>query len=380
MNTITRENQLARRRFLAGGLAVGAAALLSSSLHGMAHAAALSSPSATKNRQQPRSLPQRRLGSLQVSAIGLGCLPMVGYYGGTYAKKDMIALIRRAYDSGVTFFDTAEVYGPYTSEEWVGEALAPVRDKVVIATKFGFGVEEGRPTALNSRPDHIRRAVEGSLRRLRTDHIDLLYQHRVDPKVPMEDVAGTVKDLIREGKVLHFGLSEASAASIRRAHAVQPVSAVQSEYSLLWREPETKIFPTLRELGIGLVPYCPLGRGFLTGAIDENSRFTTGRLSTLPQFTPEALKHNMPLPHLIRSWAERKQCTMSQFAIAWLLAQAPWIAPIPGTTNPAHLDDFLGGAAVSLTPEELEEFEREYGGISLMGHRADAFTESQIDK
>ena len=380
MNTITRENQLARRRFLAGGLAVGAAALLSSSLHGMAHAASLSSPSATKNRQQPRSLPQRRLGSLQVSAIGLGCLPMVGYYGGTYAKKDMIALIRRAYDSGVTFFDTAEVYGPYTSEEWVGEALAPVRDKVIIATKFGFGVEEGRPTALNSRPDHIRRAVEGSLRRLRTDHIDLLYQHRVDPKVPMEDVAGTVKDLIREGKVLHFGLSEASAASIRRAHAVQPVSAVQSEYSLLWREPETKIFPTLRELGIGLVPYCPLGRGFLTGAIDENSRFTTGRLSTLPQFTPEALKHNMPLPHLIRSWAERKHCTMSQFAIAWLLAQAPWIAPIPGTTNPAHLDDFLGGAAVSLTPEELEEFEREYGGITLMGHRADAFTESQIDK
>lgn len=380
MNTITRENQLARRRFLAGGLAVGAAALLSS-LHGMAHAAALSSPSATKNRQQqPRSLPQRRLGSLQVSAIGLGCLPMVGYYGGTYAKKDMIALIRRAYDSGVTFFDTAEVYGPYTSEEWVGEALAPVRDKVIIATKFGFGVEEGRPTALNSRPDHIRRAVEGSLRRLRTDYIDLLYQHRVDPKVPMEDVAGTVKDLIREGKVLHFGLSEASAASIRRAHAVQTVSAVQSEYSLLWREPETKIFPTLRELGIGLVPYCPLGRGFLTGAIDENSLFTTGRLSTLPQFTPEALKHNMPLPRLIRSWAERKQCTMSQFAIAWLLAQAPWIAPIPGTTNPAHLDDFLGGAAVSLTPEELEEFEREYGGITLMGHRADAFTESQIDK
>lgn len=380
MNTITRENQLARRRFLAGGLAVGAAALLSSSLHGMAHAAALSSPSTTENRQQPHSLPQRRLGSLQVSAIGLGCLPMVGYYGGTYAKKDMIALIRRAYDSGVTFFDTAEVYGPYTSEEWVGEALAPVRDKVVIATKFGFGVEEGRPTALNSRPDHIRRAVEGSLRRLRTDHIDLLYQHRVDPKVPMEDVAGTVKDLIREGKVLHFGLSEASAASIRRAHAVQPVSAVQSEYSLLWREPETKIFPTLRELGIGLVPYCPLGRGFLTGAIDENSRFTTGRLSTLPQFTPEALKHNMPLPRLIRTWAERKQCTMSQFAIAWLLAQAPWIAPIPGTTNPAHLDDFLGGAAVSLTHEELEEFEREYSGITLMGHRADAFTESQIDK
>lgn len=380
MDTITKEKQLARRRFLAGGLAVGAAALLSSPLCGMGHAATPSAPSTAKSTQLPHSLPQRRLGSLQVSAIGLGCLPMVGYYGGTYAKKDMVALIRRAYDNGVTFFDTAEVYGPYTSEEWVGEALAPVRDKVVIATKFGFGVEEGRPTALNSRPDHIRRAVEGSLRRLRTDHIDLLYQHRVDPKVPMEDVAGTVKDLIREGKVLHFGLSEASAASIRRAHAVQPVSAVQSEYSLLWREPETKIFPTLRELGIGLVPYCPLGRGFLTGAIDENSRFTTGRLSTLPQFTPEALKHNMPLPHLIRAWAERKQCTMSQFAIAWLLAQAPWIAPIPGTTDPAHLDDFLGGAAVRLTPAELEEFEREYAKITLMGHRADAFTESQIDK
>lgn len=380
MDTITKENLLARRRFLAGGLAVGAAALLSSPLRGMVHAATLSAPSAPERTQQPQSLPQRCLGSLQVSAIGLGCLPMVGYYGGTYAKKDMIALIRRAYDSGVTFFDTAEVYGPYTSEEWVGEALAPVRDKVIIATKFGFGVEESQPTALNSRPDHIRRAVEGSLRRLRTDRIDLLYQHRVDPKVPMEDVAGTVKDLIREGKVLHFGLSEASAASIRRAHAVQPVSAVQSEYSLLWREPETKIFPTLRELGIGLVPYCPLGRGFLTGAIDENSRFTTGRLSTLPQFTPEALKHNMPLPHLIRTWAERKHCTMSHFAIAWLLAQAPWIAPIPGTTDPAHLDDFLGGAAVSLTPAELEGFEREYAGITLMGHRADAFTESQIDK
>lgn len=322
----------------------------------------------------------RKLGSLEVSAIGLGCLPMVGYYGGNYEKKDMVALIRRAFERGVTFFDTAEVYGPYTSEEWVGEALAPVRNQVKIATKFGFGVEEKQPTALNSRPGHIRRAVEGSLRRLRTDHIDLLYQHRVDPQVPMEDVAGTVKDLIQEGKVLHFGLSEASANSIRRAHAVQPVSAVQSEYSLLWREPETKIFPTLRELGIGLVPYCPLGRGFLTGAINENSRFTTGRLSTLPQFTPEALKHNMPLPNLIREWAARKNCTMSQFALAWLLAQAPWIAPIPGTTTPAHLDDFLGATSVSLSPAELREFESAYSKIKLMGHRADPFTESQIDK
>ena len=369
---------LGRRQFLAGGLALGAVALLPHSMNSMAYASDTAQDH--KGLRQGKQLEHRKLGSLEVSAIGLGCLPMVGYYGGKYEKKDMIALIRRAFENGVTFFDTAEVYGPYTSEEWVGEALAPVRNQVKIATKFGFGVEEKQPTALNSRPDHIRRAVEGSLKRLRTDHIDLLYQHRVDPKVPMEDVAGTVKDLIKEGKVLHFGLSEASARSIRRAHAVQPVSAVQSEYSLLWREPETKIFPTLRELGIGLVPYCPLGRGFLTGAINENSRFTTGRLSTLPQFTPEALKYNMPLPNLIREWAARKNCTMAQFAIAWLLAQAPWIAPIPGTTNPAHLDDFLGGASVSLSPAELREFESAYSKIKLMGHRADPFTESQIDK
>lgn len=252
----------------------------------------------------------RNLGGLAVSAIGLGCLPMVGYYGGKYEKRDMIALIRRAYDKGVTFFDTAEVYGPYTSEEWVGEALAPFRDKVKIGSKFGFGVEEGKPTALNSRPDHIRRAVEGSLRRLRTDRIDLLYQHRVDPNVPMEEVAGTVKDLMQEGKVLHWGLSEASARSIRRAHAVCPLSAVQSEYAIWWREPETKIFPTLEELGIGFVPYCPLGRAFLTGVIDGNSRFKQGdRRWNLPQFTPEALKHNMPLVALVRKWAERKGIT-----------------------------------------------------------------------
>ena len=380
MNAKKDSMTLGRRQFLAGGLALGAAALLSHSMNGMAYAADTNAAPDTQGLRQDKQMEYRKLGSLEGSAIGLGCLPMVGYYGGKYEKKDMVALIRRAFERGVTFFDTAEVYGPYTSEEWVGEALAPVRNQVKIATKFGFGVEEKQPTALNSRPGHIRRAVEGSLRRLRTDHIDLLYQHRVDPQVPMEDVAGTVKDLIQEGKVLHFGLSEASANSIRRAHAVQPVSAVQSEYSLLWREPETKIFPTLRELGIGLVPYCPLGRGFLTGAINENSRFTTGRLSTLPQFTPEALKHNMPLPNLIREWAARKNCTMSQFALAWLLAQAPWIAPIPGTTNPAHLDDFLEATSVSLSPAELREFESAYSKIKLMGHRADPFTESQIDK
>lgn len=323
----------------------------------------------------------RKLGGLDVSAIGLGCLPMVGYYGGKYDKNEMIALIRRAYDQGVTFFDTAEVYGPYISEEWVGEAVAPFRKKAKIGTKFGFGVEEKQPTALNSRPDHIRRAVEGSLKRLRTDYIDLLYQHRVDPKVPIEEVAGTVKDLMREGKVLHWGLSEASARSIRRAHAVCPLSAVQSEYAIWWREPETKIFPTLEELGIGFVPYCPLGRAFLTGTINENSRFGKGdRRWNLPQFQPEALKHNMPLVTLVRKWAERKGVTPAQFALVWMLSRKAWIAPIPGTPRPVHLDDFLGAANVRLTPYEMEEFDKAYTQIELMGHRADPFTESQIGK
>ncbi|WP_394369813.1 aldo/keto reductase [Caecibacteroides pullorum] len=306
---------------------------------------------------------------------------MVGYYGGRYEKRDMIALIRRAYDKGVTFFDTAEVYGPYTSEEWVGEALAPFREKVKIATKFGFGVEEKQPTALNSRPDHVRRAVEGSLKRLRTDHIDLLYQHRVDPDVPMEEVADVVKALIQEGKVLHWGLSEASASSIRRAHAICPVSAVQSEYAIWWREPETKIFPTLEELGIGFVPYCPLGRAFLTGVIDENSRFKQGdRRWNLPRFTPEALKHNMPLVELVRKWAQRKGLTPAQFALVWMLSRKAWIVPIPGTTHPDHLDDFLGAGIIRLSAWEMEEFDKEYAQIDLMGHRADPFTESQIDK
>lgn len=336
---------------------------------------------ASGNLKKGKDMEHRNLGGMEVSAIGLGCLPMVGYYGGKYEKKDMIALIRRAYDQGVTLFDTAEVYGPYTSEEWVGEAVAPFRDKVKIETKFGFGVEEGQPTALNSRPDHIRRAVEGSLRRLRTDHIDLLYQHRVDPNMPMEDVAGVVKDLMQEGKVLHWGLSEASASSIRRAHSVCPLSAVQSEYAIWWREPETKVFPTLQELGIGFVPYCPLGRAFLTGTIDENSRFPKGdRRYNLPQFQPEALKHNMPLVYLVEEWAKSKGVTPAQFALIWMLSRKPWIVPIPGTTNPDHLDDFLGATSVRLTPYEMEEFDAAYAKIDLMGHRADPFTESQIDK
>lgn len=333
------------------------------------------------NENRSYNMESRKLGKLEVSALGLGCLPMVGYYGGRYDKQEMIALIRHAYEKGITFFDTAEVYGPHTSEEWVGEALAPFRNQVTIGTKFGFGVEEGQPTALNSRPDHIRRAVEGSLKRLRTDHIDLLYQHRVDPNVPMEEVAETVKELMREGKVLYWGLSEASAQSIRRAHAVCPLSAVQSEYAIWWREPETKIFPTLEELGIGFVPYCPLGRAFLTGTIDENSRFFEGdRRWNLPQFQPEALKHNMPLVALVRRWAERKGITPAQFALVWMLSRKAWIAPIPGTTKPKHLEDLLGAGTVRLSAWEMEAFDREYREIDLMGHRADPFTESQIDK
>lgn len=331
--------------------------------------------------KQTKRMEHRNLGGLNVSAIGLGCLPMVGYYGGKYNKSDMIALIQRAYEKGVTFFDTAEVYGPYTSETWVGEALKPVRGQVKIATKFGFGVEEGQPTALNSEPKHIRRAVEGSLKRLQTDYIDLLYQHRVDPKIPMEDVAGTVKELIQEGKVLHFGLSEASAKSIREAHAVCPVSAVQSEYSLIWREPETKIFPTLEELGIGLVPYCPLGRALLTGVITKDSRFEKpDRRATLPMFTQEALEHNMEIVKLVKKWAKHKNVTPAQFALVWMLSEKTWIAPIPGTTNPEHLDDFLGAADVRMSTDELKEFEKDYEKIHLVGHRADPFTESQIDK
>lgn len=332
-------------------------------------------------RAQSGSLERRKLGSLEVSSVGLGCLPMVGYYGGKYDKKDMISLIRQAYDEGVTFFDTAEVYGPHTSEEWVGEALRPMCDNVQIATKFGFGVEEGQPTALNSKPEHIRKAVDGSLKRLHTDRIDLLYQHRVDPTVPVEEVAGTVQDLIKQGKVLHWGMSEASAKSIRAAHAVCPLSAVQSEYSLIWREPETKIFPTLRELGIRFVPYCPLGRALLTGAIRADSRFEKpDRRATLPMFTPQALPHNMQMFDLVQKWAARKNVTPAQFALVWLLSRENWIAAIPGTTNPAHLTDFLGANRVRLTAAELADFEKDYAQIHLVGHRADPFTESQIDK
>ena len=360
MNTITRENQLARRRFLAGGLAVGAAALLSSSLQGMAHAAALSSPSATKNRQQPHSLPQRRLGSLQVSAIGLGCLPMVGYYGGTYAKKDMIALIRRAYDSGVTFFDTAEVYGPYTSEEWVGEALAPVRDKVVIATKFGISFEcpeAGGTHAVipDSRPATIRRAVEGSLRRLRTDRIDLYYQHRIDPKVAPEEVAGVMADLIREGKILHWGISEATEEYLRRAHAVCPVTAVQNRYSMMARWHEA-LFPVLEELGVGFVAFSPLANGLLTDCYTADSTFdpATDYRASMPQFRRESFERNRTLFELVEGLAEEHRATPSQIALAWMMNKRPWIVPIPGTRHLCRLKENIGAADIRLTAEQVQ--------------------------
>ncbi|MDX0449692.1 aldo/keto reductase [Sinorhizobium medicae] len=378
----TRDATMTNRRTLLGaGLGLAAASLVSTTSASVQSEPGKPQDATTVTLRQGRSMDVRKLGSLQVSAIGLGCLDMVGYYGGgPRDRKSMVSLIRAAFEQGVTFFDTAEVYGPYISEEYVAEALAPVRDQVVIATKFGFGVEEGQPTALNSQPDHLRRAVDGSLKRLKTDHIDLLYQHRPDPNVPIEDVAEAVKDLIQAGKVKHWGLSEASAGTIRRAHAVHPVSAVQSEYAMWWREPETRIFPTLEELGIGFVPYCPLGRSFLAGAVNPSQRFErTDRRHNLPRFTPEALAANMALFDYVRDWAQRKKTTPAQFALAWILAQRPWIAPIPGTTQYPHLAENLGATGVQLTADELREIDAGLARIKLQGGRADPFTESQFD-
>jgi aryl-alcohol dehydrogenase-like predicted oxidoreductase len=319
----------------------------------------------------------RKLGSLEVSAIGLGCMTMNGgQYNPPRDKRDMIPVIQAAVDRGVTYFDTAEVYGPFVNEELVGEALAPFKGKVVIATKFGWEIEyaTGRRTGgLNSRPEHIRRVAEASLKRLGIDTIDLLYQHRVDPKVPIEDVAGTVKDLIAEGKVKHFGLSEPGMQTLRRAHAIQPVAAVQNEYSLLWRGPEKEELAIFEELGIGLVAWSPLGLGFLTGTISESTRFdgpgyTDYRL-TNPRFTPEALKANRALVDLLRAWARRKDATPAQVALAWLLAQRPWIVPIPGTTNLQHLDEDLGTLAVAFSAEELQELNAVASKIVVRGER-----------
>jgi aryl-alcohol dehydrogenase-like predicted oxidoreductase len=309
---------------------------------------------------------------LEVSALGLGCMGMSFGYGPPGEKNAMIAIIRAAVDHGVTFFDTAEVYGPFTNEELVGEALAPCRDRVVIATKFGFKLDPstGRQAGLNSRPEHIKEVAEASLKRLRTDYIDLLYQHRVDPEAPIEDVAGAVKGLMKEGKVRHFGLSEAGAKTIRRAHAVQPVTALQSEYSLWWREPEKEIMPTLEELGIGFVPFSPLGKGFLTGKIDENTEFdTTDFRNIVPRFAPEARKANQAVVGLLGEIAKRKKATQAQIALAWLLAQKPWIAPIPGTTKMHRLEENLGAVSVELTPEDLRQIDEAASKINVQGAR-----------
>ena len=307
---------------------------------------------------------------LQVSALGLGCMGLSASYGLPTEKQQAIALIRAAFDQGVTLFDTAEIYGPYANEELVGEALAPIRDKVSIATKFGFAIENGKQTGVNSQPEHIRQAVEGSLQRLKIDVIDLLYQHRVDPKVPIEDVAATVKDLIAEGKVKHFGLSEASVATVRRAHAVQPVTALQSEYSLWWREPEKEMLQALEELGIGLVPFSPLGRGFLTGAIDENTKFAGNDFrNTVPRFTPEARKANQSLVDAIGSIASLKQATRAQIALAWLLAQKPWIVPIPGTTKVERLKENLGAVEVDLSAGDLQMIDNAMAAVEVQGER-----------
>ncbi len=319
---------------------------------------------------------KRKLGNsnLDVSALGLGCMGMSFSYGPPKDKQEMTALLHAAVDRGITFFDTAEVYGPFTNEELVGEALAGFHRQITIATKFGFdlGGKDNRPGAagLNSQPAHIKLAVEGSLRRLKIQTIDLLYQHRVDPKVPIEDVAGAVKELIQQGKVKHFGLSEAGVQTIRRAHAVVPVTALQSEYSLWWRRPEAEVIPTLEELGIGLVPYSPLGKGFLTGKIDQNATFaSTDFRSTLPRFTPEALKANQAMIDLLSGIAKRKNATPAQIAIAWLLAQKPWIVPIPGTTKLSRLEENIGSVSIELTSDDLRELNSAATGIEVQGAR-----------
>jgi aryl-alcohol dehydrogenase-like predicted oxidoreductase len=318
---------------------------------------------------------KRKLGNsnLEVSVIGLGCMGMSFSYGPPKDKKEMTSLLRAAVERGITFFDTAEVYGPFTNEELVGEALSPLRDQVVIATKFGFKLNpDGSPgwQGLDSRPEHIKEAVEGSLKRLKVDVIDLLYQHRVDPEVPIEDVAGAVKDLVQQGKVKHFGLSEAGVQTIRRAHAVQPLTALQSEYSLWWRRPEVEVLPALEELGIGFVPYSPLGKGFLTGKIDETATFDSSDFrSTLPRFTPEARKANQALVDLLGNIAKAKRATPAQIALAWLLAQKPWMVPIPGTTKLHRLEENIGAVSVELTPDDLRDIEIAASKITVQGDR-----------
>ncbi len=326
---------------------------------------------------------KRKLGNsgLEVSAIGLGCMGMSFGYGTISDEKEMISLIRKAVEMGVTFFDTAEVYGPYINEELVGKALEPFKGEVVIATKFGFNFRDGISTGLNSRPEHIKKVAEESLKRLRIDCIDLFYQHRVDPAVPVEEVAGAVKELIQEGKVKHFGLSEAGVNVIRRAHAVHPVTALQSEYSLWWREPEEEIIPVLEELGIGFVPFSPLGKGFLTGKMDQNTTFDSKDFrSTVPRLSPENIKANMAFVDLVEAMAQRKNVTPAQIALAWILAQKPWFVPIPGTTKLHRLTENLGAAAVELTPDELQEMNAASSKISVQGDRYSGGSAKMINR
>jgi aryl-alcohol dehydrogenase-like predicted oxidoreductase len=321
------------------------------------------------------TMQKRKLGNsgLEVSALGLGCMGMTGVYGAPVDKGEMINLIRAAHDRGITHFDTAEAYGPFANESLVGEALQPIRDKVTVATKFGFDIDletGARSGGTNSRPEHIKAVADAALKRLKTDHIDLFYQHRVDLNVPIEDVAGAVKDLITAGKVKHFGLSEAGVQTIRRAHSVQPVAALQSEYSLFWRGPETELLPVLEELGIGFVPFSPLGAGFLTGKIDENTKFEAGDFRNMvPRFSPEARKANLELVTVIKGVADRKSATPAQVALAWLLAQKPWIVPIPGTTKLHRLEENIGGAELALSTEDLAEIDREGSKIAIKGER-----------
>jgi len=320
------------------------------------------------------TMQKRKLGKsgLEVSAMGLGCMGMSASYGQPHDKREMISLLHAAVERGITFFDTAEVYGPFTNEQLVGEGLAPLRDKVVIATKYGFKIDPatGKQAGTDSRPEHIKKVCEASLKRLKTDHIDLFYQHRVDPNVPIDDVAGAVKDLIQQGKVRHFGLSEAGVKTIRRAHAVQRVTAVQNEYSLWWREPEKELLAALEELGIGLVAYSPLGRGFLTGKMDENTKFDSGDFrNLLPRFAPEARKANQAFVETVGKIAARKKATSAQIALAWLLAQRPWIVPIPGTTKLNRLEENIGAVSLELTREDLREIESESSKVEVHGER-----------
>ena len=378
---VTRRNFLATTAAVGAGLAVGAVPVAARAEQPNRSEGRLDD-NGTRNHGPASTLETRRLGALQVSALGFGCIEVAGMYNPPLDRQEAVRVIRAAHDRGVTLFDTAEVYGPFLSEQMVGEALAPIRAQVVIATKFGFNVTpegEVRP-GLNSRPEHIRRATEGSLRRLKTDHIDVLYQHRVDPAVPIEDVAGTVQDLIREGKVRHFGLSGAGGATIRRAHEVQPVTAVQNEYSVWTRDPELEVLATCEELGIGFVPWSPLGIGYLTGTITPITTLRADDLrSTFPRFTPEARRANWPIVELLQRVAARKQGTSAQVALAWLLARKPWIVPIPGTRTQAHMEQNVDTLKIQLTAADMKEIEDGFAQIQVRGTRIPAPMLADID-